>query len=382
MEAKFTKTVLISHFPIPYKGIASWTTLLKNLLLNKKGLIDYIICPYKDFDKTVDIQNTNHILIEEPRYFRYKIERIIKHYRFYTYWNAVKKLLDKYDSLVLMIVDNPGILKAIDYYAKKHKLKKRIRIIFFMHAYHYFLSPEDLERFYLSMDNLILLSKSSYRFQITQGHSLPTEVDIIYNGIDSKKFKPPTPAEKKELRTKYGINNNRLIFLWLSQDRPKKGIQIILNAWNKIAERHNNAELFIVGTHNEITGKNIRSFGKISNDLLPDYYRVSDFYLFSTLCHEGHPMSLTEAIKSGCTCLASNIEPIDEIMGNGRYGRLVDFPNNVQCWIETIEEEINKYITNDRCNPYLDKIPEKLYDLDDWCDNVERLVEKWKKRLL
>ena len=43
------KSVLVSHFPLPYNSIASWTTMMNNLLTNKNE-VDYVICPFSTLE--------------------------------------------------------------------------------------------------------------------------------------------------------------------------------------------------------------------------------------------------------------------------------------------------------------------------------------------
>ncbi|WP_294950912.1 glycosyltransferase family 4 protein [Sulfurovum sp.] len=310
------------------------------------------------------------------------MEAFIKFYRFKVYWNALKKILSSEKELIVMIIDNPGLLKTVDYYARKEGVRSRIKILFFIHGYHYFMPPNELENFYGMIDDLIVLTRASYHFQLTQTHALPCEVTHIYNGVDSIKFQHVSASDKTILRQTLGLSENKIYLLWLSQDRSKKGLHIILKAWEKLIQDLPNIELLIIGTHNEIHGKQIRWLGRIPNDQLASYYQASDIYLFSTLCHEGHPMSLTEALKCGNVCIASNIDPVAEIMGTGSFGRLVDFPNMPQNWVKAISDELKKYENNSRINTYRKNIPDKIYDLEEWCKNIEKLVEKWKKRTL
>ena len=374
------KTVIVSHFALPYSGIASWTTRFSYLLKKENSNIDYVICPKKNLDKT--IVQSKHYLVEEPKILRYKMEAFIKFYRFKVYWNALKKILSSEKELIVMIIDNPGLLKTVDYYARKEGVRSRIKILFFIHGYHYFMPPNELENFYGMIDDLIVLTRASYHFQLTQTHALPCEVTHIYNGVDSIKFQHVSASDKTILRQTLGLSENKIYLLWLSQDRSKKGLHIILKAWEKLIQDLPNIELLIIGTHNEIHGKQIRWLGRIPNDQLASYYQASDIYLFSTLCHEGHPMSLTEALKCGNVCIASNIDPVAEIMGTGSFGRLVDFPNMPQNWVKAISDELKKYENNSRINTYRKNIPDKIYDLEEWCKNIEKLVEKWKKRTL
>jgi len=372
------KVVLVSHFAIPYKKIASWTNSFSYYVKRKRSLIDYIVSPVDDLD-SLDQVDAKHIGIKEPKVFRYKMNMVIPHYKYFGYWRAIDALLDEHESLIVMVLDNPGLLRAIQFHSAKRGKRSRLKMIFFHHGYHYFFENRILQEMYDSMDELVVLTKSSYEYQLSMVNSMPMEVSHIYNGIDSNRFRRISSTEKKALRKRIGLDDDKIYFIWLSQDRPKKGLHIVLRAWDTLSDQHANIELLVIGTHREVRGKGIRWLGRIPNHDLPQYYQAADFYLFPTLWHEGFGLSLAEALKCGSVCIASNIDPVGEVMGFGRYGRVVDFPHDPSRWIEAIEEEMTKYEENDRINPYLKNIPEDLYDLDEWCDNIDKLVEKWKR---
>ncbi len=375
---KKIKTVLLSAFPIPYEGIASWPKMFEYYLRKNNHKIDYIISPYVKNP----IPGVHYLSVKKPGFLSNKLSRLWKYHKYRNYWGHLKKIIELEKKVIVQIIDNLGLLYAIDYFSKSNGLRNRFKIIYFMHGYDYNLLPGEREKFYSMVDDLVVLTRASYKFQLSKTHSMPCEVTHIYNGIDSKKFYKPSEIEKKKIRTKLNLDENKLYFLWLSQDRPKKGLHIILRAWNELIKKISDVELLIIGTKNKIEGEGITWLGRIPNSKLPIYYQASDFFLFSTLCHEGHPLSLTEALKSGCICIASDIDPMREILNNGKYGRLVDFPHNPENWYKAIIEEIKKYEQNNRINPYASQIPDKVYDIDIWCDNINNLINKWETRML
>ena len=371
------KKVILSPLPLPYEGLGSWTTMYNYYLQHYEHAIDCIISPHVE-NRAEGIE---YISVHEPKIAKDRISMYWKHYKYRRYWQALKNMIDSNRYVIVQIIDNIGLLRAIDAFARQTGRRKQIKILFFMHGYDYVMEGKEREAFYGMIDDLIVLTQASYRYQLERTSSMPCEVTQVYNGIDSEKFKKVTPVIKHELKEQLSFKEDILYFLWLSRERPKKGLHIVLRAWKSLIERFPYAELLIVGTSEKIEGKGIRWLGRIPNEQLPQYYQIADFYLFSTLCHEGFGLSLVEAMKCGCVCIASDIDPIGEVMRYGRYGKLVSFPHNPGNWGKAIQEELLHYEKNGRKNPYIINIPEEIYDINVWCENINKLVEKWEKRL-
>ena len=364
---KTRNNILISHIGIPSDVIGSWNVLFTNLIDSDTSVFTHIISP-----KPIrEINDVNHFIVEEPTFAVYKIGSLIKHYKKKVYWKGLKKILVKStDSVsVVNIVDNIGILLAIDFFSKKQGFRNKIQINFFLRGFNF---SKDTENIYNAIDQLILMSKSSYLDQIKNNHSIPCEVKLLRNGINSTIFYPLVESKKIELRNQLNFNNDKKYFLWVSQDRPKKGLKIILKAWGELVKNNSNLELIIIGTQNKIIGKQITWLGRKPNSDLAKYYQATDYYLFSSLCHEGQPRSLTEALKCGAKCLASNIDPISEVLHEGDLGLLVDYPNFTSSWVNAINYVLSTNV--DFNKKKLDLL--KLYDFDQWSKEIKMIFNE------
>src|SRR5690606_20011578 len=109
------------------------------------------------------------------------------------------------------------------------------------------------------------------------------------------KFYSVDSAQKSALKQKFGLSD-KTVFVWCSQDRPKKGLDMILDAWQRVYSKNSKIVLLVIGCSRDIKLKGVQFLGKIPNDKLPEYYQVSDVYLFPTLCKEGFGMTLIEAL--------------------------------------------------------------------------------------
>ncbi len=366
---KTRNNVLISHIGIPSDVIGSWNVLFTNLIDSDTSIFTHIISPI-----TVrKVDNINHIIVNEPTFATYKIGKIIKFYKNRVYWQALKKILIENTATVTVVnvIDNIGVLLAIDFLSKQEGFRNKLHINFFLHGYN-FGNHVEKTKIYNSIDTLILLTNLSYINQIKNNHAIPCEVKLLRNGIDSAVFYPLEQLQKSNLRKNLNLKSGKKYFLWVSQDRPKKGLKIVLKAWRKLTLNNPNIELIVIGTHSEIKEKQVIWIERMKNINLAKYYQATDYYLFSTLCHEGHPLSLTEALKCGAKCLASNIDPISEVLHEGNLGILVDNPNFVSSWINSINYALNNDIDFNKEN--VDLL--KLYDFDQWSKEIKMIFNE------
>jgi len=144
-----------------------------------------------------------------------------------------------------------------------------------------------------------------------------TPVQVIPNGVDLQRFKPPsTPEEKKNMRKKLGFNLDGPLVLFVGALIKRKGIDLLLEAWRKIKQRCPNSRLVLVGPipremAQSFKKREIPSFvidemnekdagfvhvGCVSN--IEDFYRVADLLVFPSL-REGMPNVVLESFASG-----------------------------------------------------------------------------------
>jgi glycosyltransferase involved in cell wall biosynthesis len=294
--------------------------------------------------------------------------------RFSGFNKHLEELLNTNERLVLSIADDYKLLSAVDSYLRSRNLRSRVRVIFFLHGYDYGFESKERNAFYKSIDHLVLMTESSYRHHLNSVLSLECSVSVLRNGVDETRFKRVDESEKSRIRQELGWSKEKKYFLWLSVNRPKKGFPIINRAWKEISTTREDLQLVVIGANDGSLPSNTFCLGRIPNEQLPRYFQAADFYLFPTLWHEGHPLSLTEALRCGTTCLSSEAEPMPEIMSFGKFGRIVMVPHDPDSWVSAIQEEIRKYEVNGCRNPYLDNIPEDIYSLSAWKAGLREIL--------
>lgn len=159
------------------------------------------------------------------------------------------------------------------------------------------------------------------------------QIAVIPNGVDLERFRPASqPEERLELRARHGFNAGDKIVLFVGGLMERKGVDILLEAWNTVTERHPDAILAIAGSQagrisherpgfkEELAGYlrridalranlkfpgSVRLLGELA-DPAP-CYRMADVFAFPSR-REGLPNVLLEAMASGLPCLTARFD--------------------------------------------------------------------------
>lgn len=367
-QQALVKTILISQYPLPYHKIGSWTNMYKKYLENNHQ-IDHIICA----EPQMRTPGIHYTIVKES--IMLKIRRRFHKYYKLGYIDALEKILQANPSekWIIQVVDNFDIVLKIIALLKKKGIRQNCYIQVFYHGFDPFIETSRHKHFYEKIDELILLTKDSYKAHKAFYTVFPCKITLLPNGIDTQVFQIPQPERKENLKTQHGFSGKK-VFVWCSQDRPKKGLSLILEAWRNLHLKYPDTVLLIIGAKRDVTLPGVVFIGKLPNDQLPKYYQMSDCYLFPSLCHEGFGLSLIEALNCGCYCIASNAGGIPEVLHYGKLGKLIENPNFVSEW----ETAIDDYLSGAELPIYTDR---PRYDITEWISNMNRIISEAKNNI-
>jgi len=152
------------------------------------------------------------------------------------------------------------------------------------------------------------------------------KVTLVPRGVDVTTFNMSNSPNT--ILNNYGIKSNNKILLTVANLVPVKGIEILIQAFDKIYENNKNICLFIVGENNNKYGRKLIEMvasldsrdkiiftGKLDN--IVDYFKISDIFVLPTLNKgrkEGCPVALLEALASGIPSIGSSIPGIKDIL--------------------------------------------------------------------
>lgn len=158
------------------------------------------------------------------------------------------------------------------------------------------------------------------------------KVELVYDCIDTDRFCPSD------------IINRENYILYVAKFTERKNHIALINAFKNIIDNGNfpNLNLFLVGSKSGIftqrdkvnssfyylqcqslvekngLNKRVSFFDIINEDELIELYRKCELFVMPSL-EEGFGLTLLEAMSCGCVCIASNIEPLPEVLSDSGY---------------------------------------------------------------
>lgn len=151
-----------------------------------------------------------------------------------------------------------------------------------------------------------------------------SKVHVVYNGVDSDLF---CPGCRFQARERLGLASDKQTLLFVGNLVPVKGLDILLGACSKLANRAPSFQCHIIGDgplrstlertalHAGLTHSVIFHGAKPQSEL-PDWYRAADIVVLPSYS-EGIPNVLLEASACGRPFIATRVGGIPELPRSG-----------------------------------------------------------------
>lgn len=177
---------------------------------------------------------------------------------------------------------------------------------------------------------IITVSEALRREMIGRAKVSPDKVVTIYNGIQPERYRKA--PDRNYLRAVAGIPPDKKVVGTVCRLAPQKGVGFFLKAAAELTSRHEETVFLVVGggpmreqLEREAARLNLR--GKVFftgerqdvNRIMP----CLDIFVLSSVT-EGFPLTVLEAMASGCPLVASRTGGIPEIVDDGVNGLLVN----------------------------------------------------------
>jgi phosphatidylinositol alpha-mannosyltransferase len=134
------------------------------------------------------------------------------------------------------------------------------------------------------------------------------EVEIIPNAIDVGSFDLPV-----------GRISSRVAFL--GRDEPRKGLDVLLDAWPDIQASRPDAELIVMGADRGIPPPGVTYLGPVTGGEKRRVLASSSVYAAPNTGGESFGIVVAEGMAAGCAVVASNLGSFRDVLGE--TGRLI-----------------------------------------------------------
>ncbi|MDR1882732.1 MAG: glycosyltransferase [Prevotella sp.] len=253
-----------------------------------------------------------------------------------------KFIIEKYCTVCDFTGNFAGIIMMLSYYAKINN-----RIAFYRGSTNHFranyirlLYNEWMKKLVEKYSSYILSnSKVALDFFYPNRDRQDSRCQVIYNGIDSKKFL----STKDELRDELSIPKSAFVVGHVGRFAKEKNHDLIIKVAFDLCKKHDDIFFLLCGkgvdenlaniVEQEGLSSRIKLLGN-RTDIIRILNTMNCFYFPSKT--EGQPNALIEALITGLPFVASNIEPIKESIPKAFHDQLVN--------IDTIEQSCLKIL--------------------------------------
>ena len=157
-------------------------------------------------------------------------------------------------------------------------------------------------------------------------------IEALSNGIDLSRF--AKGRVNHEIYERYDINPKKPTILYIGRVDPEKSLDVLMDAFIKVQEKVENAQLVIVGDGTMrpklekmaekagISDKVVFT-GRVIGKDLPQLYRTGDVFAITSKT-ETQSIVLLEAMATGLPAVAVKAGAIPELVHNGENGYLCE----------------------------------------------------------
>lgn len=299
--------------------------------------------------------------------------------------SMLRKLIknEKYD-LIHCHTPMGGVVARLA--AKKLLKRKKIKVIYTAHGFHFFKGSSKLswllyyrieKRLSKYCNAVVTINNEDYNLA---KENFKTNVFLIDGvGVSLDKLKKVSKEEKSILRDDYNYKDDDFILIMIAEYTLNKNHKLVLECANELKEKINNLKILFAGIGDEFDNIKKEIEKRKLNDTIyqlgfrkdiPNLLAISDALLICSY-REGLPINLIECEACGVIPVASRIRGVVDVIGNDEYGFLYD--------VDDKKEFINKimyiYENNNKLDPLRDNIHKrsKKYSVEKAIENMDKI---------
>ena len=307
-----------------YSGVSEYTFNLLNAIFKIDNKNEYKL-----------FYNSWHNISDRMPKFNYDNVKIVKtKYPNKLFNNILQKIfktpkIDKLLSVDIFFMPNIGFISL------SSQCKKIITIhdLSFLRYYDFFSLKRNLwhkiinvKKIIKNFDHIIAMSKNTKKDIIELCKITEKKISVIYSGISEKYYKID---DKENIKIKNFPNLPKKFILFLGTLEPRKNVDSIIKAYNKLRKNNNfnKYKLVIAGGKgwknkniynafkNSKYKNDIQFLGYVENKDKNYLYNLADLFVYPSF-YEGFGLPPLEAMACGCPVITSSVSSLPEIVGS------------------------------------------------------------------
>lgn len=173
-----------------------------------------------------------------------------------------------------------------------------------------------------------VISPSQGMEKILRKLQVKSNVEVIPNGVDIRRFREITPLARAD----FNFSEEDILLIYAGRLAPEKNLEFLLQAFNGAAQAVPHTRLLILGdgpSREKLTqtakqskvSKRIRFEGFIEYEKMPAYLAMCDAFV-TTSMSEVHPLSIIEAMGAGLPVVGIKSPGVEDCVEDGVSGFL------------------------------------------------------------
>jgi len=228
---------------------------------------------------------------------------------------------------------------------------------------------------------IIANSQATKRALLRNAPWLDSErIEVIYNGIDVQPF---SQSSSHDLRLEWGIKKNEPLLGFVGQLDERKGIRVLLAAFQRIKREIPNARLVFVGRGplHEMIENEIKAHRWSDAVLLPGFWddivgvmQAIDILLLPSYW-EGFGIVLIEAMAAGKPVISTDTSSMPEIIVDDQTGYVVP-PGDAEALAEHTIRMLQNSVLREQFGRAARQRVTELFTMERMIDQLENLFQR------
>lgn len=174
----------------------------------------------------------------------------------------------------------------------------------------------------------------------------PEQLEVIHTAVDTERFKPVEDRARlrKQLEQAMGGCSERPVFLFVSLNHKRKGLDVLLDIWGEV-----DADLWIVGKPLSFayrakiarhgTQDRVKFLGQPAN--IAVYYQAADWFIHPTL-YDACANTVLQSMATALPGLISANDGATDFVRDGENGFLMEQPREASCVLALVKRALAK----------------------------------------